>query len=400
MNLVESIKIKHNKELDVMSLHSKNLYNQALFLIKKELRENKKWLRYQDLNKILKDYEEFNNYKLLPAQTAQNILKVLDTNWASFFKAIKVWKVNPDLFEAMPKPPDYKRKDGRFILIYPFQNLRVDKDSFIKIPRTNFKFQVRDKIKNSKIRQVRIIPKYDYFKIEVVYEVKDVEVKEEIKNCLSIDLGVNNLATCIDNRGNSPFVVNGRGVKAINQYYNKKQAKMKSELRKKNDRGFSHKLSSLTSKRTAKIDDYFHKTSRFLIDYCVDKKIDTIIIGKNDGWKQNINLGKKTNQKFVQIPFNSLISKIEYKAKLVGIKVVQTEESYTSKVDHFAFEKMEHQKKYLGRRKKRGLFQSSTGVLLNADVNGAVGIMRKVIGDDFIQPIEGLVFNPVKMNLF
>lgn len=217
-------------------------------------------------------------------------------------------------------------------------------------------------------------------------------------NVLSIDLGLNNLCTCISNVGEKPFIVNGKAIKSFNQLYNKKKAKLMSFV---GDKGTSKQLRWLNNRRNLWIEDKIHKISRHIVDYCIKHDIGNIVIGLNKGWKQNIDLGKKTNQKFVEIPFSKLIDKITYKAKLVGINVQITEESYTSKVDHLAFEALRKHDIYLGKRKKRGLFQSSTNRLLNADVNGAIGIGRKVFGDSYVNKIidSGLAFNPVRVNI-
>ena len=167
------------------------------------------------------------------------------------------------------------------------------------------------------------------------------------------------------------------------------------------DKGTSNRINQLTFYRNNFIEDKIHKTSRFIVDYCIENKIGTIIIGKNVGWKQEINIGNSNNKKFTNIPHAKLIYKIKYKAALVGIEVIVKEESYTSKIDHLAYEEMKHQEIYLGKRKKRGMFQSSTGVLINADINGAIGIARKVFGDSVIKQIidSGLAFNPYRVNI-
>ena len=167
------------------------------------------------------------------------------------------------------------------------------------------------------------------------------------------------------------------------------------------NKGTSRRLRWLNNRRNFWVEDKIHKASRWIIDYCISNNIGSIVVGLNKGWKQNIELGKKNNQKFVEIPFSKLIDKITYKGKLVGIDVQTTEESYTSKVDHLAFEALEKQDSYLGKRKKRGLFQSSANKLINADVNGAIGIGRKVFGDSFVREIigSGLAFSPVRINI-
>lgn len=183
-----------------------------------------------------------------------------------------------------------------------------------------------------------------------------------------------------------------------NQWYNKNKAKLMSYV---GDVGTSKRLRQLNNYRNFWIEDYIHKVSRYIVNYCINNNIGSIVIGLDKGWKQEINLGKKTNQKFVEIPFSRLIDKISYKCKLVGISFQINEESYTSKVDHLAFEKLGKHDVYLGKRKKRGLFQSSIGKLLNADINGAIGIGRKVFGDFYVSKIidSGFAFNPVRVSI-
>ncbi|MCL2311442.1 MAG: IS200/IS605 family accessory protein TnpB-related protein, partial [Firmicutes bacterium] len=186
-------------------------------------------------------------------------------------------------------------------------------------------------------------------------------------------------------------------IKSFNKFWNKRLADAKSFI----GVGTSKRQDKLNFKRMNWMQNKMHHISRFVVNYCIEHNIGKIIIGKNDGWKQEINLGSKTNQSFVQIPMAKLIDMITYKAELVGIGVELTEESYTSKIDHFAFEEMKHQVKYLGKRVRRGLFQSSVGKLLNADVNGAIGIARKVVGDSFVEKIlgRGFVCNPFRLTI-
>ena len=195
-------------------------------------------------------------------------------------------------------------------------------------------------------------------------------------------------------------LVKSTPVKSINQFFNKRLADTKSVLMKTNNKHWSKRLSLLALKRNLKIEDYFHKVSRSLIDLALQFGIGTIVVGHNKGWKQEVNLGKKTNQNFVSVPFNRLIQMLVYKAEEFGIEVNVVEESYTSKIDHLAGEPMGRKDSYLGNRKKRGLFQSSVGKLVNADINGAVGILRKVVGDEFLGTLanRGDVFSPVKLN--
>ena len=342
------------------------------------------------------------DYKALPAQTAQQVVKVLYRNWVSFFRATKSFAKSPQLFKSRPKIPGYKKgiKGTKSnLVIFTNQQCRI-KDGYLRFPKMTNIQPIKTNQTQETLAHVRIVPQATCYVIEVAYIKEQNDLNLPGENVLAIDLGLGNLATCINNVGSQPFVINGKVVKSINQYYNKTKARLQSII----GVGTSKRIKRITLKRNNKIEDYLHKTSRYIIDYCVEHQIGTIVIGKNDGWKQNINLGTRTNQNFVTIPFYKLINQITYKAEDLGISVVVTEESYTSKIDHFALEEMKHQDAYLGKRVKRGLFQSSTNVLLNADVNGAVGIARKVFGNDFVFSLRsllnrGVAFTPVRVNI-
>ena len=183
-----------------------------------------------------------------------------------------------------------------------------------------------------------------------------------------------------------PILINGKPLKSINQYYNKKLANLKSKLR--NEKKTSKRIKSLTNKRNNKVNDYLHKTSRLITNYLVSNNINTLVVGKNKEWKQDVNIGKKNNQNFVQIPHSRLIDMLLYKCKLRGINVIITEESYTSKCSFLDDEGIKKHKVYKGNRIKRGLFKSSEGVLINADVNGSLNILKKVVGKFNYNPIE------------
>ncbi|CAK0747890.1 transposase [Gammaproteobacteria bacterium] len=201
-----------------------------------------------------------------------------------------------------------------------------------------------------------------------------------------------------NNIGKKPFIINGKPIKSVNQFYNKTKTKLMSYI---GDKGTSNRIKKITFHRNNYIEDKLHKISRFIINYCVENKIGTIIIGHNKEWKQEINIGKRNNQKFVNIPHSKLIDKIIYKAFLVGIKVITPEESYTSKIDALALEPLKKHEVYLGKRIRRGLFQSSIGKLINADINGSINIARKVVGNCFAKSIinSGLAFSPCKINI-
>ena len=348
-----------------------------------------------ELSKLLAEFNQ-EDYRALPIQTSQQVIKLLFKNWKSFFASQKDFKKSPSKYKGKPKPPKYKDKKGFGICIFTGQQIKM-KGEFILFPKQTKIKPLKTKV--DKVAQVRIIPQASCFVIEVIYERK-ITVNENIKkeNILAIDLGLNNLATSINNVGLRPFIINGKVLKSVNQMFNKTKAKLMSYI---GNRGNSNRINKLTHYRNNFIEDKIHKTSRFIIDYCIENKIGTIVIGHNKQWKTAINIGNSNNQKFVNIPHSKLIDKVRYKAELAGILVIENEESYTSTIDHLAFEPMQKQDSYLGKRKKRGLFQSSINKLINADINGAIGIARKVFGDSVVTQIinSGLAFNPYKVNI-
>ncbi|GAA5659519.1 transposase [Geobacillus stearothermophilus] len=371
---------------------SKNLYNYANYIVRQEFINNNEWIRYNSLDKMLKHKQV---YKELPAQTSQQILRLLDKNWKSFFKAIKDWSKNKEKYLGKPKLPKYKKKNGRNVVIFTNQQCKI-KDGYIKFPKTDLK--LKTKVIEG-LQQVRIVPKGSIYVIEVVYKKEIPNMIRESNRVVGIDLGLNNFVTMVNNIGETPIVINGKGVKSINQYYNKQKVYFQSILKKQNGLNWSKRLEKLTLKRNNKIKDFMHKASRYVVDWCVKHNIDTIVIGKNDNWKQEVDLGKRLNQAFVQIPYDMFIEQLQYKCEEVGIKVVLTEESYTSGTSFLDGEAPIKENYDKNRRIKRGLFKSNKGILINADVNGAYNIMRKVFPKAFANGVEGVGLHPVKLNV-
>lgn len=395
MNRVERHIVKNSQEIDNLCCLSKNLYNYATYCMRQYFIHTGNMLSEYELTGKLAKRDQV-DYRALPAQTSQQIIKLLFKNWKSFFKANKDYKRNPKKYKGRPKLPKYKDKvKGRNVVLFTGQQCRL-KGGFVHFPKGIVE-PLRTEVDN--VIQVRLVPQATCYIIEVVYK-KEIQVYENLKkeNMLGIDLGVNNLATCMNNVGKRPFIINGKPVKSINQYSNKLNAKFMSYV---NNKGTSKNIKRVLLRRNNKIQDYMHKASRTIVDYCIKHDIGTIVIGLNSDWKQELQTGKVNNQNFVSIPFKTLIEQIQYKAEEVSINVIITEESYTSKIDHFAFEIMKHHDKYLGKRVKRGCFQSSTHKLLNADVNGAIGIMRKVAGDSVVKQIasRGQALCPFKISM-
>lgn len=399
MNLTEIHNIKKSnknwKSCDNLCFLSKNLYNQALWEFNKHYKETGKTLRYNDMEKVLKSLpDEVNNYKLLTPSVSQQVLMIFDKNIKSFFGLLKVKKS----LNGRPKLMKFKHKEkGRNIVVLRGdKNVCKVKDGFIHFPK---KLNISP-IKSINIKkqedlvQVRVVPTTSTYKIEIVY--KRVEKINWDGGLSSVDLGINNLGTMVTNK--SCFIINGKDLKSINQYYNKKKSKIQSELEIKHGRKSSNKLNRLTNKRNNKIKDLLHKKSRQIVNKLKEDKVKNVAIGYNKEWKSGINLGKKTNQTFVSIPYLRFIDMIKYKCALEGINVITNEESYTSKCSALDLEVVKKHEVYIGKRIKRGLFRTGNGLLINSDVNGALNIGRKVFGDDYFNPTNrGPVLNPVKI---
>ena len=372
MRLTEIIHVNQSKHLTKLCHLAKNLYNLGNWYLRQDLFNLNNVLSYYDLDFMLKHQK---TYKNLPSQTSQQILKLIIKNWKSYFKANQGYKQNPQKYKKKPKIPKYKKKNGESIVIFTNQQCKV-KDGYIFFPKRVNLEPIKTRLKE-KLKEVRIIPLGIKYKIELVYDKEEMDLKLDKKHILSIDLGLNNLITAVNNNGCKPFIVKGGIVKSINQYYNKKLAYFRSIEYKKGNFEDTKRIQKLHLIRNNKINTIFHRISKNIIKYCIQKDIGTIVIGYNNGWKQKINIGKRNNQHFVQIPLLSLIKKIKYKAQLKGINVLTINEAYTSKCSFLDNESIEKHEKYVGKRIKRGLFRTSNGLKINADVNGAYNIMKK-----------------------
>ena len=395
---------KHNEELFRMCRFSKDLYNQTIYIVKTNLKDGK-FLFYNDLDKILKvtpNLEGEINYRKLKSQVSQQCLKLIDKNLKSYFKSIKDWAKNKNKYKGMPHLPNYLPKNGMFQLIYTNQSCSIkggkiyfSKDLSVSIPQWE-KFS--SVLKNFK--QVRVNPKNEYTEIEIVYETELENYDLDKSRYLSIDLGLDNLVTMVTDFS-EPIIYSGKQIKSKNRFFNKTLSERKSVLEKENKKKTSKFIKHLCDKRTKETEDIYHKVSRHIVNLLTQNKIGNLIIGYNSGWKDSIDIGKVNNQNFVMISHDKLISMLEYKCRMVDINVIKHEESYTSKCDGLCLETIGRHETYLGKRKKRGLFQSSVGKLVNADVNGALNIMRKVVGDsEIVSRIinSGRLFRPLKFN--
>ena len=383
---------------------SKNLYNHANFLVRNEFIKNNKWLRYGEMDKILKTDLEFDDYKQMPtAQSAQQILRLLEKDWKSFFTAMKDWSNHKDKYSGRPKLPKYKSKDGKHILILTNQNAKI-KDGVLCFPKTFKGFTINPQFLQKddfvSFRQVRFIPDYKSFTVEIVYniEVPDALLPDNGRY-LSVDIGLDNLAAIVNNVSVKPIVINGKGLKSINKYYNKQISHYREIAKRMNGRDYTNRMNRLTLKRNHKIDDYLHKASRYLIDYALENNFNTIVIGNNKNWKQESSMSKRVNQSFVGIPHMRFIEMVRYKAQNVGLKVILTEESYTSGTSFLDNEEPIRTNYDKSRRVQRGLFISNNGTKINADVNGAYQIMKKVFPKVNADGIQGVALHPIRVSV-
>ena len=398
VNRVEQQVIKRShplwKTIDEMCFNSKNLYNYANYLIRQEFINNKEYISYMKLNHDLKSHDE---YKACMSQPANCVLRLLDKNWKSFFNGLKEYEKNPKKFLGKPKIPKYLKKNGRFNWIIPNNTCYFDEKN------EELKFRVR-KLQSIKWKcrcigrliQVRFVPKGCVYVMEIVSEVEVPDIPElKGERILGIDLGVDNLVTATNNIGKQPFIINGKGMKSINQFYNKRRAKFQSLLPKGSC--WSKRLEQITLKRFNRIKNYMHNSSSYIIKWCLEHSIDTIIIGHNDKWKHNSKMSERVNQNFISIPYNMLIKQLVYKGENIGIRVIETEESYTSGTSFLDGEYPCKENYDKSRRVQRGLFQSGS-CLINSDVNGSLQIIKKVFPDAFSYGIE-VCLTPIIINV-
>ena len=386
--------------IDQAAFASKNLYNAANYIVRQAFIHEGLYLGYAEVFHRIKDHEA---YCALPRKVSNDVLRQLDRNWRAFFQALAAWQANPAKFLGRPKLPGYKDKQqGRNILIYDIQALSAP--ALGKGEVIPSQLGVTVPTRQTTVRQARIVPRKGYYVVEVVYERKPVPAAVNPALHVSVDLGVNNLATIAsDKPGFVPRIVNGRPVKSINQFYNKRKAELQCQL---GHRGTTAQMERLTAHRTRQIDHYLHTASRRIIELLVAEGIGTLVLGKNPLWKQEANLGRRANQNFVSIPHARFIEMLTYKAELVGIQVIVTEESYTSKASFLDGDPLpvyDVQRPdpsiFSGKRVKRGLYRTASGRYINADVNGAYNILRKVLPDAFGKGIGGAAVHPVRLTV-
>ena len=409
---------KNNKDdklfkiIDDLCWKSKNLYNYGNYIIRQDFIETSKqkeqgliedahWIQYNELFQLCK---ESDCYKCIGSNVGQATLRKLDKNWRSFFAAIKDYSKNQSKYLGRPKLPKYLPKEGgRYELGLDNLKFKII-DGHIYFSWTPLKIMnniFRTKIPNgSKLVQLRFVPKSNEYIMEVVYQIEVPETKDiESQSIAAIDLGVDNLMTITTNCGVNPIIINGKPLKSINQYYNKKISEMRSSLKLRNNSDWSNEMQRFTTKRNNQVNDYIQKSTKMVVDFCKSNDIDTLVCGYNSGWKQDTNMGKRVNQKFVSIPYLSIVQRLEYKCEDEGIKFIKTNESYTSGTSFLDGEEPIEKNYNKDRRIHRGLFQSEKGEYINADVNGSYQIMKKVFPKAFANGIVDAGSRPVVVNI-
>ena len=390
---------------------SKSLYNEALFNVRQAfIREN----RYIYSIENWRMFHEKMNYRFLGDGASKQILRYVDRSMKSFFALLKLKKAGK--YDSPVKLPKYLDKEGFFPIILIHTEIRI-RDGKFKLPISkNFKnekidirFEVPKQLEDKKIKEFRIVPSFDarFFEIQFIYEVEDAKSDLNRDKTLGIDLGLDNLATCVSTDGDS-LIIDGRQIKSTNQNWNKRMARIQSIKDRQKIKDYTLRQCKMTRKRNRKIDHAMYIAARMIIDFCLKHRIGRIVIGTNRDWKRKIDLGAKTNQNFVQIPHDKLRRKISDKCQMFGIEYIEQEESYTSKASFFDNDMIpiyskndETEYQFSGKRIKRGLYRISDGSLINADINGALNIIRKCKPESVfdIRRCKGSAAMPVRKRL-
>ena len=389
---------------------AKNLANEAIYNVRQYYFVEGEFLKYEKNYTLLKNSP---NYKLLNSNMAQQILKEVDGSFKSFFGLIKLAKQGKYAFKDC-KLPHYLPKDGYTTLVIGFVRLNGNKlvlpfSNSFKKSHLPVEITIPPVLLDKKVKEIRIIPKAKarFFEIQYIYEAECFQRNLNTNNALALDLGVNNLVTAVSSIGKT-FIIDGRRLKSINQWFNKENARLQSIKDKQHfGKQTTNQQKAIARDRNNKVNDYMNKAAHRIINYCVSNDIGTLVVGYNVTFQKNTNMGKKNNQNFVNIPYGQLRSKLEYLCELNGIIFVKQEESYTSKASFWDKDKIpiynaDNPKEYQfsGSRIHRGLYKTSNGQTLNADVNGALNIMRKSnVVDLGILYTRGEVDTPVRIRI-
>ncbi len=397
--------------IDDAAFKSKNLYNAALYEMRQAFIHQGISLSYEEMDTRMQPHEA---YKALPAKVSQHVLKQLADAWKAFREAKAAYEEDPSRFTGRPRLPKYKHKtEGRNVLVYTIQAISRGKRGLKRgiIKPSMLPIEVKTQQDPKQIDQVRIAPRNGHYVVEVIYSKAPVQAQVDPAFCVAIDLGVTNLAAIASNRvGFIPRLVNGRPLKAMNQWYNKRMKELKLCLPKADRERVTKQMEQITSKRNRQVNHYLHAASKGIIDFLVKEGVGTIIVGKNPLWKQETGMGRRNNQNFVAIPHARLIDMLTYKASLVGIQVEVQEESYTSKASFLDLNPIPTYKpdddteytfsgKRIGRRNR--LYRTKDGKIICADVNGSYNILRKSKPDAFAhvdaKGIAAYVVQPLRL---
>ena len=415
MHLTVKQQVKHLSKEDYVVLKelchvAKNLTNEAIYNVRQYYFTERKYLNYEKNYAILKNSE---NYKTLNSNMSQQILKEVDGSFKSFFALLKLAKQGKYDFKDV-KLPNYLSKDGFTTLVIGFVRLNGNKlvipfSQSYKKTHKPIEITIPPILVDKKIKEIRIIPKNHarFFEIQYTYVAETVQRNLNIKNALALDLGINNLISGVTNEGKT-FIIDGKKLKSINQWYNKENSRLQSiKDKQKFGKANTNQQKTITKKRNNRVNDYISKAAKKVINYCIENNIGTLVVGYNVTFQQNSNVGKVNNQNFVNIPYGLLRSKLEYLCELNNINYVEQEESYTSKASFFDKDEIpvynsDNPKSYTfsGKRVKRGLYKSSTSYTYNADINGALNILRKSnVVDLTILYSRGEVNTPMRIRL-
>ena len=411
-NVIRKLPKSEYAMLREMCRYSNNLYNVALYNIRQYYFHEKKFLRYEENYHVCKTNE---NYGLLQAGVSQQILKVVDRSFKSFFNLLKKARSGEYRFHDV-RIPHYREKGGMFPLVLSTNAINV-KDGFLTVPMSRefsklhggrqIRIPFPERLADKQIKEVRILPLQGgrCFKIQYCYLQKEEPQKVDPNQALAIDIGLGNLATCVTTTGTS-FIMDGRKIKSINQWWNKRKAYFQS-VADKQWRKKTKRLAALAAKRNNRVRDCIRKTARYIVNFCIGNGIGTIVCGYNPDFARGINLGKKTNQQFTQISFGDLRETLKNLCERYGIRYVEQEESYTSQascldLDEIPVYRPENPYKgtFSGKRIHRGLYRFSNGQIVNADVNGAANILRKSKQNlDFEGLCRGLLASPLRIRV-
>ena len=415
MYLTVKQKVKHLSKEEYSILRelchtAKNLANEAIYNVRQYYFTEGEYLKYEKNYALLKDSS---NYKMLNSNMAQQILKEVDGSFKSFFGLLKLAKKGKYAFKDC-KLPHYLPKDGFVTLVIGFVRLNEDRlilpySQMYKKTHKPVEIKIPPILADKRIKEIRIIPKSGarFFEIQYTYEAECIQRNLNKNNALALDLGVNNLVTAVSSEGRS-FIIDGRKLKSVNQWFNKENARLQGIKDRQGDkRRTTNRQKILADKRNRQVNDYMSKTAKKIINYCIAHNIGTLVVGYNETFQRNTDIGRQNNQNFVNIPYSKLRSKLEYLCELNGIAFVKQEESYTSKAsfwdkDVIPVYNADNPQKYhfSGKRIQRGLYKTSDGVLLNADVNGALNILRKSsVVDLTVLYSRGEVDTPVRIRV-